>query len=242
MSARYYSPVAAIYDPSDFPPFAVTADLVMLTVRPPRFEVLLVKRASEPFAGAWALPGGFVAPEQSLLAAARTKLVDKTGVAVDETHLEQIASFGQPERDPRMRVVSVAWLALLADPPEPIAGTDTDEAAWVDVADIDRQSLAFDHATILDAGIERARNRIEYTTLAAQFCGNEFTIGELRSVYETLWDTELDPANFHRKVLATDDFVTETGATSSGGRGRPARLYRRGSATNLDPPLHRPSV
>lgn len=232
--------MAATYDPSDFPPFAVTTDLVMLTVRPPRFEVLLVRRAADPFAGAWALPGGFVAPDHSLLDAARAKLVDKTGVAVDETHLEQIASFGQPNRDPRMRVVSVAWLALLADPPEPIAGTDTDEAAWVDLGDIDTDALAFDHATILNAGIERARNRIEYTTLAAQFCGDEFTIGELRSVYETLWDTELDPANFHRKVVASEGFVAETGATSSGGRGRPARLYRRGPAATLDPPLHRP--
>ena len=239
--AASIAPVAT-YDPSNFPPFAVTADLVILTVRPPRFEVLLVKRATQPFRTAWALPGGFVAPEQSLLEAAKAKLVDKTGVAVDETHLEQIASFGRPDRDPRMRVVSVAWLALLANPPEPIAGTDTDEAAWVNVGDTEMGALAFDHAAILTAGIERARNRIEYTTLAAQFCGQEFTIGELRAVYETLWDTELDPANFHRKVLASDGFVSETGATSSGGRGRPARLYRRGSATTLDPPLHRPSL
>lgn len=228
------------YDPSAFPPFAVTADLVILTVRPPSLEVLLVRRANEPFAGSWALPGGFVAPNQSLGDAARGKLVDKTGVAVDEAHLEQLASFGAPDRDPRMRVVSVAWLALLSDPPEPIAGTDTDEAAWTDVASIERGSLAFDHAAILEAGIERARNRIEYTTLAAQFCGDPFTIADLRAVYETLWATELDAANFHRKVLATEDFVVDTGETSSGGRGRPARLYRRGPATTLEPPLHRP--
>lgn len=227
------------YDPGDYPPFAVTADLVILTVRPPALEALLVRRATPPYAGAWALPGGFVEPDQSLIDAAQAKLVDKTGVAVAEAHLEQLATFGTPDRDPRMRVVSVAWLALIAEPPEPIAGIDTDEAAWVDVSTIDVGALAFDHREILDAGIERARNRIEYTTLAAHFCGDEFTIGELRAVYETLWSVSLDPANFHRKVLASPGFVDDTGSLSSGGRGRPARLYRRGSAERLDPPLHR---
>lgn len=230
---------SSAYDPTSFPPFAVTADLVILTMRPPHVQVLLVKRGAEPFAGQWALPGGFVGPDQALGDAARSKLTDKTGVTVTEAHLEQLASFGDPDRDPRMRVVSVAWLALLADPPEPVAGTDADDATWMPLDEIDRSSLAFDHAAILHAGLERAQNRIEYTTLAAQFCGDEFTIGELRAVYETLWGTELDPANFHRKVLATDGFVEPTGNSVSVGRGRPARSYRRGSAERLDPPLHR---
>ena len=227
------------YDPSVFPPFAVTADLVILTVRPPRLEALLVRRANEPHAGAWALPGGFVGPDQSLVEAARSKLTDKTGVTVDEAHLEQLASFGAPARDPRMRVVSVAWLALLADPAAPTAGPTETEAAWIPTDEIDVAALAFDHAQILEAGIERARNRLEYTTLATSFCGDEFTMGELRSVYETLWGAPLDPANFNRKVLATEGFVEPTGRSSSGGRGRPARTYRRGPAERLSPPLHR---
>ncbi len=230
--------MADTYDPSAFPPFAVTADLVILTVQPPTVRALLVRRAADPFAGSWALPGGFVGPDQSLADAAHETLARKTGVSVDATHLEQLASFGRPDRDPRMRIVSVAWLALLAEPVEPVAGDDTDEAQWVDVAALD-SDLAFDHAEILAAGIERARNRIEYTTLATRFCGDEFTMAELRAVYETLWSTELDPANFHRKVLAIDGFVEPTGESTSGGRGRPARLYRRGDAVDLDPPVRR---
>lgn len=225
------------YNPNEYPPFAVTSDLVILTVRPPAVEVLLVQRGTKPFADSWALPGGFVGPTQDLIEAAQSKLVEKTGVEIDHTHLEQLASFGAPGRDPRMRVVSVAWLALLADPPSPIAGPDAQDAAWVSLSELNSATLAFDHAEILNAGIERARNRIEYTTLAAQFCGEEFTLGELRAVYETLWGCELDPANFSRKVLATDGFVTATGLSVSAGRGRPARTYRRGPAQRLDPPL-----
>lgn len=227
------------YDPTSYPPFAVTADLVVLTVAPPETRVLLVQRGTEPFAGQWALPGGFVGPDQSLAEAARSKLADKTGVAVGEVHLEQLASFGAVDRDPRMRVVSVAHLAMLADPSEPVPGSDATAAAWVDLADVDTSALAFDHAEVLATGVARARAKLEYTTLATEFCSDEFTIAELRSVYEAVWQTDLDPANFHRKVLATDGFVEATGKTAVHGKGRPAKTYRAGPATTLAPPLHR---
>lgn len=227
------------YDASEFPPFAVTADLVILTVRPPQIQVLLVKREQDPYAGAWALPGGFVKPEQSLVEAAQFKLQDKTGISVAAAHLEQLASFGAPDRDPRMRVISVAWLALVADPDEPVPGAESSDAVWADVASLNTAALAFDHAEILSAGIERARNRIEYTTLAPTFCGDEFTMGELRSVYEALWGHPLDPANFNRKVLATDGFVEPTGDVVAQAKGRPAKTYRRGTADRLNPPLQR---
>ena len=136
---------AAGYDPSAFPPFAVTADLVILTVRPPQIQVLLVQREQEPFADTWALPGGFVQPDQSLIEAAQFKLTDKTGLSIDSAHLEQLASFGAPDRDPRMRIISVAWLAMVAHPDEPVAGTKSADAAWVDVASLDFDELAFDH-------------------------------------------------------------------------------------------------
>jgi len=233
------SSVTQGYDPSQFPPFAVTADLVILTVRPPQVQVLLVERERDPYAGAWALPGGFVGAEQSLVEAAQFKLQDKTGLSVDAAHLEQLASFGDPDRDPRMRVISVAWLALVAHPDEPVAGAESVDAAWVDVASLDRTLLAFDHAAILSAGIERARNRIEYTTLAPTFCGDTFSMGELRSVYETLWGHPLDPANFNRKVLATPGFVEPTGDVVAQPKGRPAKTYQRGQAKRLKPPLQR---
>lgn len=229
----------ADYDPTAFPPFAVTSDLVILTVKPPQVQVLLVQREHGPFAGSWALPGGFVAPEQSLIEAAQFKLHDKTGLAVASAHLEQLASFGAPDRDPRMRVISVAWLAMVAHPEEPVAGAQSVDAAWIDVDALDRDSLAFDHAQILDAGLERARNRIEYTTLAPTFCDDDFTMGELRAVYETLWGHGLDPANFNRKVLASAGFVEPTGSVVPQAKGRPAKTYRRGPAQRLVPPLQR---
>lgn len=227
------------YDPSQFPPFAVTCDLVILTVRPPQVQVLLVERADDPFAGSWALPGGFVQPDESLLDAARRKLVGETGLALDATHLEQLATFGAPERDPRMRVVSVAWLAMVAHPAEPSPGPDATDAAWVDVEHRRAGRLAFDHGEILAAGLERAKNRIEYTTLAASFCGETFTMGELRAVYETLWGRSLDAANFNRKVLASEGFVEATGEVVPQAKGRPARTYRRGPAESLSPPIQR---
>ncbi len=233
-----HDPVAD-YDPSEFPPFAVTADLVILTVRPPQVQVLLVQRERDPFAGAWALPGGFVGPDQSLIDAAQFKLHDKTGLSVEQAHLEQLASFGDPHRDPRMRVISVAWLAMVAHPDEPVAGAQSTDAAWVDLASLNVNTLAFDHAAILEAGIERARNRIEYTTLAPTFCSDEFTMGELRAVYEALWGHPLDPANFNRKVIASDGFVEATGQVIAQAKGRPAKTYRRGTADRLVPPLQR---
>ena len=183
-----------------------------------------MQREVEPFAGHWALPGGFVAPKQSLVDAAQSTLAEKTGLALEAAHLEQLASFGAPERDPRMRVVSVAWLAMVAHPADPVAGVRSLEAAWVDVTPLDTVKLGFDHGEILAAGLERARNRIEYTTLAATFCGATFTMGELRAVYETLWAQSLDPANFNRKVLASDGFVEPTGDVVASPRAVPQKL------------------
>ena len=123
-----------------------------------------------------------------------------------------------------MRVVSVAYLALVANPGDPTAGRNTKRAEWVSVREAENHSLAFDHGEILAAGVERARSKLEYTTLATSFCDEEFTITELRTVYETVWGTELDAANFHRKVLATDNFVSPTGRTQQAGR-RSARKH-----------------
>lgn len=225
------------YDPSAFPPFAVTTDLVILTVRRPGLHVLLVTRQQEPFVGVDALPGGFVGPDADLIDAARSTLTVKSGVAVDAAHLEQLGSFGHPDRDPRMRVVSVAHLAMLPKLPDPM--NPAEPSAWVPVAEAKKRTLAFDHNEILSQGVERARAKLEYTTLALRFCAPQFTMTELRKVYEAVWGTTLDPANFHRKVLSTEDFVVDTGQRSSGGRGRPAKLYSAGSAAVLSPPIHR---
>lgn len=222
----------------------IAVDLIVLTVGGGRLRVLGIRRGIEPHLGRWALPGGFVLDDEDLIDAAVRELAEETGFESVRVHLEQLATFGAPRRDPRGRVISVAYLALLPDPPTPTAGSDASDAAWMDVtADghADR-ALAFDHGEILTRGIERARAKLEYSSLATAFCPSEFTIAELREVYETVWGTELDPRNFHRKVTGTSGFVEATGSTTTRQGGRPAQLFRAGPATTLSPPMQRPAI
>ncbi|MDB1088823.1 NUDIX domain-containing protein [Streptomyces sp. ACA25] len=249
------------YDPSAYPPFAVTVDLVVLTVRRHALCALVVRRGEEPFRGQWALPGGFVRADEDLSTAAARELAEETGLRTHESgsrptaaHLEQLATYGDPERDPRMRVVSVAHLVLAPDLPAPTAGGDAGSAEWAPVSRLlrDRSGedsatadgptgpLSFDHARILLDGVERARSKIEYSSLAAAFCPAEFTVGELRRVYEAVWGVSLDPRNFHRKVTGTPGFLVPAGGTTTRQGGRPAQLFRAGGATLLNPPMLRP--
>jgi 8-oxo-dGTP diphosphatase len=228
--------------PAAHAPFAVTVDLVVLTVRREAMCALVVRRGSPPYRGRWALPGGFVRVDEDLDTAAKRELREETGLADVPGHLEQLASYGSPQRDPRMRVVSVAHLVLAPDPPDPRAGSDAAEACWSPVSGLldDPQRLAFDHHLILVDGIERARAKLEYTPLATAFCPTEFTVHELRRVYEIVWGVALDPRNFHRKVTGTPGFLAATGYTTTRGGGRPAQLYRRGDVPLLNPPMLRP--
>jgi 8-oxo-dGTP diphosphatase len=229
------------YRASDYPPFAVTVDLVVLTVRDDALQALVVRRGSAPFEGRWALPGGFVHVDEDVVAAAERELAEETGLRPTDVHLEQLATYGDPRRDPRMRVVSVAHLALAADLPTPVAGSDAADARWrpVDALLSGSRRLAFDHDRILRDGVERARAKLEYTPLAASFCGEPFTVGELRRVYEVVWGQTIDPRNFHRKVTGAPGFLVETGETTTRQGGRPAQLYRVGDTTLLVPPLLR---
>ncbi|MGW0436534.1 NUDIX hydrolase [Micromonospora sp. NPDC003197] len=237
----------AAYDPRAFAPVAVTADVVALTIRDDVLHLLLIRRAEPPYAGFWALPGGFVRPDEDLTTCARRELAEETGLGGEQlrrVHLEQLASYSAPERDPRMRVVSVAHLAFAPDLPEPTADTDADDAIWLPVVDLPTRQLAFDHERVVADGLDRARSKLEYTPLATRFLGEEFTIGELRAVYETVWGHPLHAGNFHRKVLSVPGFVESTGSTTErgGARGGPrARLYRAGDARILHPALLRPA-
>ncbi|GGM97781.1 8-oxo-dGTP diphosphatase [Actinoplanes campanulatus] len=236
------------YDPRDYPAVAVTVDVVALTIRDGRLCVLLVERGEQPFAGHRALPGGFVR-EETLGEAALRELAEETGLTpgqekteLERVHLEQLQTYGNPGRDPRMRVVSVAYLAFAPSLPEPTAGSDAARAYWVPVEEA--KDLAFDHDEILADGLERARAKLEYTPLATAFTGPEFTIGELRQVYAAVWGEELHAGNFHRKVLSVPGFVESTGETTAKGgeRGGPrAKLYRAGDARLLHPALLRPT-
>lgn len=235
------------YDPGAFPPFAVTVDLAILTIRNGALCTLLVRRAEHPYRGWWALPGGHVQQgKESAGDAARRELAEETGVDVDAAgvHLEQLGTYSDPHRDPRIRaglqVVSVAHVALAPSLPEPAAGTDASDARWWPTAGLPR--LGFDHAEILADAVERVRAKLEYTTLAAAFVTEPFSLSELRGVYLAVWGSAPDLPNFRRKALSTPGFVVAearaTAAPSAGG-GRPPELYRRGPATAIAPPLTR---
>jgi 8-oxo-dGTP diphosphatase len=221
---------------------AVTVDLVVLTVQADDLAVLAVRRGVAPHRGRWALPGGFVHDDEDLLVAAERELREETGISAG-AHLEQLATYGAPRRDPRGRVVTVAHLALVPGLGEATAGSDAADARWVPVRDLlgTATRLAFDHGRILADGVERARAKLEYSPLGIGFCAEEFTIAELRRVYEAVWATPLDPRNFHRKVTGTPGFVVETGRVTARDGGRPAQLYRRGRATLLHPAMLRPA-
>jgi 8-oxo-dGTP diphosphatase len=235
---------------SEYPPFYVTCDLVVLSVRAGALHVLLVRRGGEPFAGRLALPGGFVEIDENLEDAAYRELGEEAGVGRDDVILEQLAAYGEPGRDPRQRVVSVAWIALGADLPEPTAGSDAVDARWVPVeaalglgeaggTGAEGEALAFDHHRILSDGVERARAKLEDTGYAAALCGEALTVADLHSVYEAVWGVELDKGNFHRKVTGVEGFLTPTGEVREGGRGRPARVYRCDPRATLSPPILR---
>ncbi|MEU3307217.1 NUDIX hydrolase [Nocardiopsis sp. NPDC055551] len=235
------------YDPHAFAPAAVTVDVVALTIREGLPHVLLARRAAHPQRGLWALPGGFVRAQDSeagpadldLPDAALRVLAEKTPMPT-EIHLEQLGTYGAFDRDPRMRVISVAYMVFAPDLPDPGTGRDISEAAWVPWTT--KEETAFDHARILDDAVERARSKLEYTSLATAFLPSTFTITALRGVYEAIWGRTLHAANFHRKILATPGFVEDTGELADrggSGGGRRARLYRAGEAALLHPPLLR---
>ena len=219
------------------PRIGVSVDLVVLTIRGGQLTTLVWRRDSEPYAGMVALPGGFIRLDEDLPAAAGRVLAERAGLPGALVHLEQLRSYGYPDRDPTRRAVSVAYLGLAPDLPAP----DQPQMSWQPVSALPQ--MAFDHGRILQDGLERARSKLEYTALATAFCRDEFTVAELRRVYEIVWGTPLDPRNFHRKVTGAHQFLVETGEVTSSGGGRPAQVYRRGTAVLLHPPMlrHRPA-
>jgi len=242
------------YDPSRFPPNAVTADVVLLTIRSGRLAVLLVERDKPPQQGSWALPSGHLDPQESITQTALRELSQKTGLSAEPTHLEQLQTYSTPGRDARdqkMRVTSVAYLAFMPDPGTPRAGAGARSARFWAVDDLPEFNpslepgegpvLAFDHSEMILDGLERAAAKLEYTTLATAFVDAEFTISDLRHVYEAVWRSQIDPANFSRKVKATPGFLESTGGKRATGRA-PAGLYVKGQAEIISPPFFRPSM
>lgn len=231
------------YDASEFPAFAVTVDVVVLTIVDGDLNVLLVRRGVEPFAGRWAIPGGFKRPTETLGEAARRELAEETGVD-GSSLLRQFGAYGDPGRDPRMNVVTVAYVAALREVNPIVAGTDAAEAALVPVSDALRGTspLAFDHDRILQDAVERVRLDLELTGLATSFVGTTFTLAELRAVYEAVWDVRLDGANFRRSLLSENGWVVPTGRRARPGSsgGKPPELYRAGTKWTEGAPIRNP--
>jgi 8-oxo-dGTP diphosphatase len=234
--------VPAGYDPTQFPAFAVTVDVVILTMLEGKLHILLVRRGEDPFEDMWAIPGGFKRPDETLDEAAERELIGETGVVAGSL-LTQFGAYGDPERDPRMNVVTVAYLAPLRDVGRVVAGTDAAEAGLIPVSDVleEKLELAFDHLRIVRDAIERVRVELEFTGIATAFLGPTFTMAELRAVYEAIWGTRLDAANFRRSILAEEGWVIPTGRRARPGSagGRPAELYRAGRAWKHGAPIHR---
>ncbi len=224
------------YRAKDYPRPSVAVDLVIFTIIDAQLRVLLVKRQEHPFKGEWALPGGFVRVGESakdqgedLDTAARRELKEETGLDPERVHIEQLYTFGGAGRDPRMRVISVAYFALVRPDLAPFvkAGGDASHADWLPVDQLKKLSLAFDHLEVIEVGLSRVRGKLEYSGIAFDLVPMTFTIPELRHVYSIVLDKEMDPGNFRRKFnRMLDDGLIEQAPGKRITASKPATVYR----------------
>lgn len=214
---------ATTYDVTKYERPSVTVDVVIFSILDEQLKVLLIKRKGWPFEGMWAIPGGFVHMDESLEEAAYRELAEETNVTRDQIYLEQLYTFGEPERDPRTRVITVAYFALVAaDQLDPRAADDAEDVAWFSVYDL--PPLAFDHTQILDYALTRLRYKLEYSAVGFQLLPEKFTLRDLQDAYEIILGTQLDKGNFRSKLRKTNVVEKIDGYRDTGGR--PARLYR----------------
>ena len=210
------------YDPNQFERPSVTVDVVIFSLVEEELKVLLIKRLAPPFANMWAIPGSFVQIDESLEETAVRALADETGV--EDVYTEQLYTFGKPGRDPRTRVITVAYFALVPhDAIHHKAGRDASETGWFTILQL--PPLAFDHAEIIDYAHTRLRYKLEYSSVGFQLLPDVFTLTELQQAYEIILGEQLDKRNFRRKILAAE-ILEETGEKQKEGEGRPAMLYR----------------
>lgn len=210
------------YDVTKYERPSVTIDVLMMSLRQRDLQILLIKRGSWPYEGMWAIPGGFVNIDESLESAAKRELQEETGV--QDVYLEQLYTFGDPGRDPRTRVITVVYFALLdAERVQVKAATDAADVSWFSVYEL--PPLAFDHAGIVEYALNRLRGKLDYTTIAFNLLPDQFTLRELQRVYEIILHKRLDKRNFRKKILSTG-ILEDTGDKKMEGTHRPARLYR----------------
>jgi 8-oxo-dGTP diphosphatase len=201
---------------------AVTTDIVVFAIREQQLQLLLIRRRSDPYRGMWALPGGFLEITENIESCAERELREET--RLHGIYLEQLYTFGRPDRDPRERVISVAYFALVPpDSPEPQAGDDAAELAWFPLHRL--PPLAFDHQEMIQLAHHRLVSKLNYSTIAFQFLPKSFTLSELQTVYEILRGEKLDKRNFRKSILALQQ-IEETGEQRRTGSHRPAQIYR----------------
>lgn len=201
---------------------AVTVDVVVFTIRDRKLKLLLVRRGGEPYRGKWALPGGFIQMDEGLDAAAKRELQEETGVS--GVFLEQLYTFGEPKRDPRERVITVAYYALIpSDKLQLRAASDAEAVGWFAMDELPK--LAFDHAEIVSMAHQRLVAKLDYSTIAFAFMPKRFTLSELQEVYEIIRQEEMDKRNFRKWILSLNQ-IEETDEERRGGIHRPAMLYR----------------
>lgn len=212
------------YDPSAYPPMAVTVDLVLMSVVEGQLTVLLQRRDQPPFAGVLALPGGFVGPAEGLDEAAARVLSGKAGFGGKQAWLEQLYTFGAPARDPRMRIVSVAYFALLPAGELAEAVAAGQGLVQMPLASME-EALAFDHAGIVALAHERLKGKLDYTPLAFALLPARFTLRDLQAVHEAILGTSLNKPAFRRRMLDSG-WIAPTGEREVETAFRPAELYR----------------
>lgn len=211
------------YDATKYNRPSVTVDVVIFTILDDTLKVLLIKRKAWPYEGMWAIPGGFIKIDEGLEDAAYRELEEETNVASADVYLEQLYTFGHPDRDPRTRVITVTYFALIgADKIDPKAASDAVDVGWFSV--YNPPALAFDHSKILEYALTRLRYKLEYSAVGFQLLPEKFTLRELQDAYEIVLGTKLDKGNFRSKLRKTQVVEPVDGYRTTGGR--PARLYR----------------
>lgn len=239
----------AQYDPDRYEKPAVTVDMLIFTVNPQRdyrLELLLIERGGHPYLGKWAIPGGFVEMQESLEEAAQRELLEETGLS--GIYMEQLFTFGDVERDPRMRVISVAYMALVPkEKLKPVAGDDAAKVRWFTVhleeetntlllqseagetdggreLCLSESDLAFDHEVVIKTALQRLKNKVEYTDVAFELAGEKFTLTQLQMIFEAILGRKLHKPNFRRGIASQVEKTEELETKSSN---RPSYLYRK---------------
>ncbi len=209
------------YDVSKYERPSVSVDVLLFTIDEGELKILLVKRNEDPFAGSWALPGGFVRMDESLDEAAKRELQEESGVK--DVYLEQLFTFGEPKRDPRTRVITVTYMALTSKSNWNLTSSgDASEANFFKVDSL--PTLAFDHSEIVKYGLKRLRAKLGYTNIVMGLLPGSFTLTELQKVYEIILKTSVDKRNFRKKILSTG-LIVSSGRKLEGIAHRPAMLY-----------------